>query len=242
MALGPTGATLRDWSGRRNHGVLTNMSPNDDWVVSEDSYCLDFDGTDDYVLVSSVFGMTTTNLTMCCWVKCASTSESGAFLHLGDGAANPNNNGFALGVGSGTYDTNGNNFIGLYEGVQWHDTSTTLGTGWNWVALVLKQNSQAPEYFLNGVRVYTLGANAPRTPTNYFFIGGYEQTASFPRYANIQVDDVRVYNRAITRQDIELLASERNISYYTEPFALTAEQAAAAAGTPYYYNWRRRTA
>ena len=47
--LGPTGLTLRDWSGRANHGTLTNMVPGDDWIVSDGRYSLDFDGSNDFV-------------------------------------------------------------------------------------------------------------------------------------------------------------------------------------------------
>ena len=42
-SLGPTGLTLRDWSGFGNHGTLTNMDPGTDWVLSGGRYALDFD-------------------------------------------------------------------------------------------------------------------------------------------------------------------------------------------------------
>lgn len=47
--LGPTGLTLRDWSGFQNHGTLTSMDPATDWMSSLYGWALDFDGTDDYV-------------------------------------------------------------------------------------------------------------------------------------------------------------------------------------------------
>ena len=48
-SFGPTGATLRDVSGFQNHGTLTNMDPATDWVVGENGYALDFDGTLDHI-------------------------------------------------------------------------------------------------------------------------------------------------------------------------------------------------
>ena len=48
--LGPTGDTLYDVSGYKNHGTLTNMDPATDWVVGQDGYALDFaDGVNQYV-------------------------------------------------------------------------------------------------------------------------------------------------------------------------------------------------
>lgn len=51
-ALGPTGLTLFDVSGRKNHGALTNMDPATDWVLGSPrtgGHALDHDGTDDVV-------------------------------------------------------------------------------------------------------------------------------------------------------------------------------------------------
>ena len=39
--LGPTGLTLFDWGGRKNHGMLTNMDPATDWVATEKGWALD---------------------------------------------------------------------------------------------------------------------------------------------------------------------------------------------------------
>ena len=48
--LSPRGGTvLRDLSGRGNHGTLTNMDPETDWVTRGGKQALDFDGSNDYV-------------------------------------------------------------------------------------------------------------------------------------------------------------------------------------------------
>jgi len=47
--LGVTGGTLRDMSGRDNHGTLTNMDPATDWQVSGGWWCLDLDGVNDCI-------------------------------------------------------------------------------------------------------------------------------------------------------------------------------------------------
>lgn len=49
--LGPTGSRLHDHSRRANWGVLTNMDNATDWVLSDGQYALDFDGSNDYLLL-----------------------------------------------------------------------------------------------------------------------------------------------------------------------------------------------
>jgi hypothetical protein len=67
-----SGSTLSDGKGS-NNGTLTNMSGNE-WSPSpamfSSKYCLDFDGTDDYVYVpaSSSLNMNGSSFTIECWV------------------------------------------------------------------------------------------------------------------------------------------------------------------------------
>ena len=48
-----SGGTVQDYSGNGNTGTLTNMDPSTDWVPGPDGYCLDFDGSNDYINVPS---------------------------------------------------------------------------------------------------------------------------------------------------------------------------------------------
>ena len=52
-SLGPSGYTLLDRSGRGRHGTLTNMNAGSDWVGSPGGWAIDFDGTNDYIPVST---------------------------------------------------------------------------------------------------------------------------------------------------------------------------------------------
>src|SRR3989344_7313383 len=42
-----------DFSGNNNHGTLTQMDPNTDWVNGKRGKALDFDGSDDFTLVQN---------------------------------------------------------------------------------------------------------------------------------------------------------------------------------------------
>lgn len=74
-ALGQTGLQLRDVSGRGNHGTLTNIDPATDWVVTERGYALDFDGSDDEVLVPA--NLTSSAFSFSSWVYPRTTGEGG---------------------------------------------------------------------------------------------------------------------------------------------------------------------
>lgn len=53
-SLGPTGGTLYDWSGYRNHGTLTNMDAATDWTPGERGWKLDLDGSNDMISIGDV--------------------------------------------------------------------------------------------------------------------------------------------------------------------------------------------
>ena len=68
-SAGPTGNVLRDLSGYRNNGVLTNMDASSDWVIDGGKYALDFDGSNDYVVANNrMVGQTMPQMTCSCWM------------------------------------------------------------------------------------------------------------------------------------------------------------------------------
>lgn len=64
--LGPTGLTLRDWSGRHTHGTLIAMAP-DDWVVDGEGYALDFLTDDSVVMGQALSGYPFSLTAWVCW-------------------------------------------------------------------------------------------------------------------------------------------------------------------------------
>ena len=77
--LGPTGLTLRDWSGFGNHGTLTNMELDTDWTPSQGKWSLALDGTNESVLCGGGTFFQLQTLTLSSW--CSSTS-SGTFRSI----------------------------------------------------------------------------------------------------------------------------------------------------------------
>ena len=177
----------------------------DDGSTGKYNSALGFDGSDDNVTISSVFSLRATNATIATWVYLFDTSESGAFVKLGD--ESPSNNGYGIGVGASTFDNEGNDLILIYEGASWWDTNRTIGTGWHHVALVVESSGPAQGYIDgNPTRQFSsVGAN---TPTDSTKIGGYTGSGSQNRFGNYLLDDVRIYNYALNASQMKTLYNE----------------------------------
>ena len=186
--------------GTCNSGVSTEMW--DDGSTGKYSSALGFDGSDDNVTTSSVFNLGTTKVTIATWVYLFSTTESGAFVKVGD--ESPSLNGHGIGVGASTFDNTGNDLILLYEGASWFDTNRTIGTGWHHVALVTSPTG-APEGFIDGRSVRKFTSTGANLPTDSTKIGGYPTSN---RFGNYLLDDVRIYNYSLTAAQIKTLYNE----------------------------------
>lgn len=69
-ALGPTAGVLLDRSAYSNHGTLTNMDPSTDWQASGGGWCLDFDGSNDYVPCGTrINALLANHLTFAVWAR-----------------------------------------------------------------------------------------------------------------------------------------------------------------------------
>ena len=204
-SLGPTGSRLHDMSRRSNWGTLTNMDAATDWVVSGGQYALDFDGADDYVPLScNVFsGLSVVTVSM--WARPRTTTDR---VEITQGTDNLNRCGFAFSEDGNAYVVP--NFSG---------TATGFGfAAWSGFGV---------SSFLHGVFVYnSIGsANADR---GKIFLNGIRQTLSFvgtlpttaisqagtpfigarpgpATYSNGQADDITVWNRELSPNEIRQL-------------------------------------
>ena len=204
-SLGPTGLRLHDHSRRSNWGTLTNMDAATDWTLSGGQYALDFDGVDDYVPLSrNVFsGLSVVTVSM--WARPRTTTDR---VEITQGTDNLNRCGFAFSEDGNAYVVP--NFSG---------TATGFGfAAWSGFGV---------SNFLHGVFVYnSIGtANADR---GKIFLNGIRQTLSFvgtlpttaisqagtpsigarpgpATYSNGQADDITVWNRELSANEIRQL-------------------------------------
>ena len=90
-SLGPSGYKLLDRSGRGRHGTLTNMDAASDWVASPGGWALDFDGSNDYVVLDSQSGLMSNPLTLSGWLLTSTTNNRQSVVFSSAPAGNASN-------------------------------------------------------------------------------------------------------------------------------------------------------
>lgn len=227
--LGPTGRTLRDWSGFGRHGDLTNMEPGTDWVVNGGRYNLDHDGSNDYTRVSrggaNIYSDLVGDKTVCAWVK-TSTPGTGYRTVISKDKT------FAITIKDSvfiTYDwaaaSDRSSGVNVADGV-WHHLSVNVKAGvTNGSTLFVDGKAAATITYLTQV------GNATNDVSMMTGLDSTNNAAA--EYPNGMIDDVRLYNRCLTDKETRLLAARRGIAYELAPRRRYAEQAAA-------FNRRRR--
>ena len=182
-------------------------------------YCLDFDGTGDYVSINSTMGLGVTNVTIEAWVYIPSTTASGTIARLGQ-----NDTGFGIGVGGTQYDNTGNNLIVLIDLRRWINTNQAIGIGWHHVAFSVGSSNEVNIY-LDGVNVYTEASyvDPAFTPQNYSTIAATtnDDNTSISRvFSGGKIDEVRYWSDVRTETEIQnnmcsrLAGNEANLAAY----------------------------
>ncbi len=213
-SLGASGLSLIDRSGRNAHGTLTNMGGQDNWRASGSGVALNFDGTNDYVTASNRTGLSgNASYTLSAWVR-VTAGTNGTVANAGGGASpfpllfrviSPGSIWFS---GGGTNCSRSGAFV---AGVWTHLSVVYPGTVVRDVLIYSNGRYLGPVNEDNGVGTANVAINW--TPTT-LFLGSLGGTGTF---LNGQLDDIRLYNRALTPNEILLLASRRGIGLQPLP-------------------------
>ncbi len=213
--VGKGGTTAYDNSGQGNNGILINMSdsPYNGWTDSKNGLgqALSFDGVDDYVSVGSAVGIQNDSspFTFCAWVNPSNLSSAGAIVNNGGTASSFNNKFFAmLGI---------NNFVPgsveIYIGkAQVWDAAVYAPVAvvrqWQYMCGTYdgSRTNAGFKIFYNGIQQSTtVGYNNWSTAgTNYqnWNIGATPGNSGLERIFNGSIDDIRIYNRALSASEI----------------------------------------
>jgi hypothetical protein len=122
-----------------------------------------FDGVDDY-LQSTVINTQTTNTSVFIVSSPFSLNVKGHTFKNG------NSTGYAVGYGSTTSDSLGNNFIYIRETIQWHPSVSYGGISPNIVSSII--NMTTIDNYLNGNIIQTI-SGIPSAPSTGTYIGGF---------------------------------------------------------------------
>lgn len=195
-----TGATVYDTSGDENHGIVNGASWDAAGYLGNALY---FDGIDDY-LQWNYADTPTNDFTMAAWVKPVASHEIDSESTSGTTGSSGQKYVFvpehkAANAGAGV--SVGTNGISVYEHGETYMPAIAVYSGTissaEWTHMVVTYTAKQPRIYVNGVLVRT-GLISPR-PTVYppSRLGGGDYG-----FFNGRIDRVRVYDRALTAQEI----------------------------------------
>jgi len=197
-SLGVTGDTLRDVSGNGNHGTLTNMDAATDWVATSKGLALDFDKTNDIVIVNDPNGFFrrsgTDDLSVACWIY---PTISGYYQDILGNRSNHTVFNYIL------YKHTTNGYIQLHGNTQNRSNYVAPSNKWTHIVATVRKN------------IYTLYANGEivQGPMSYNYwvanpthlcLGAYLPNASSEPYGG-RLTDTSIYFRALSPQEIQEL-------------------------------------
>ncbi|HUU63010.1 MAG TPA: DUF2341 domain-containing protein [Dehalococcoidia bacterium] len=244
-----SGTNVSDSSGQGNHGTITN-GDNDEWVASDGGYwdgrtdvrfsngdSLDLDGSDDYIQTTSGESKTATHFTWECWFKTHTTTGAHHLLWEGPSAEN----GWGAGasghheahINVGAYDAD--NIVGGFYGTNEDasepnviriDASFSDTTNWHHVAFIVTNAGSSPsgELFLDGVSVGNdTGDQTARTDWDTNLRIG--RPGASQRYFDGMIDEVRIYNRALSADEIKCHYERRKYADPEPGASVEAEEA-----------------
>jgi len=195
------GTTAYDTSGNDNDGTLTNMDSATDWIDGKYGKALDFDGSNDYVNCGNDESLNITDaITVEAWVK-PEVSDSTFRPVVSKYQSSENQRSWWLGHYSGNWRFYISNDGSNTKFVQ---TSLSLNTWQHIVALFNPSSESGNDTFiyLNNVLKDSINTSYSSLYSNdvNVYIGEYNIGNGYN--FNGTIDEVRIYNRGLTTEEI----------------------------------------
>lgn len=155
------------------------------------------------------------NWSLCAWISPSSLNQQGFAVTMGtDDTATAD--GFAFGVASGANQA-GKKLVGVLGGVVWFDSGSAFSISNRWHQVVMLRAGGVTKFYLDGIQTANTTTAVPRMPTA-FYIG----SATGIRYFQGQIDDVRIYNRALSADEVDYLYQLESQATPVAPLSLAA--------------------
>lgn len=181
-----------------NHGTLAG---NATYGTGKVGSCFVFDGNRDGVNIGVATNLQITNITIEAWIKRSSST---------DPSLNGNHNGhvFSLGTGGGGYafyvKSNGKLAFGKLQVSEIASDAEVVDTGWHHVAVAI--SGSTVNFYVDGIE-YTTAGYSPGTFSYAAsgYIGAWEFSGLVDNSFYGSIDELAVYNRALTLCEIQAL-------------------------------------
>ncbi|HEY0705963.1 MAG TPA: LamG-like jellyroll fold domain-containing protein [Polyangia bacterium] len=213
------GSTVTDHSGNGNHATVANDAVWTTDVPSgmgiDDAGAMVFNGTNQYATIGTPAVLNISGqITMAAWVKFSATDGFRNILTHGSGDS-PDRDTF-LRIADGNYR------VGTWYSPTDTYASYTVGSdSGNWVHLVGVNDGTTWRLYRNGVQVATqAGAAGAYVATANWRIGA--QGSSESRFFAGSIDDVRIYNRGLSANEVAALYAYGYTSGSTAVYSLAA--------------------
>jgi len=201
VAYYPLNGNANDASGNWNNGRVVGAKPCRDRFGKANA-AFRFNGVGNYISFTSVPLNKFDNWTLSAWINPSSINQYAMVVCLGFDDGNIGD-GFAFGMTLGSFNP-GNHLTGVLGGVKWIPTEYTFPSPDVWYHVVMLRNDGVTKFFVNGVQTANTESSTPLAPTA-FTIG----SASGIRFFKGMIDDVRIYNRALSASEIKAIYAQQ---------------------------------
>ena len=206
--LGNTGAISIGLSGSQTSLGTCQTGTSAAWTngaTGKINSSLNFDGVDDYISIPNVsqlkFGLN--NFSISTWIKGPPSQANFRYIIIKTGSSRY------------SIETFGNNWFWRLDDDQAHVAQTTvtktiLDNNWHMLTLVVDRTNQKAYSYTDGVLSTTPNNISSLigdiSPPNNLFLGGTS-------YFNGQIDDVRIYNYALTAEQIKTVYNNGAVNF-----------------------------
>jgi len=201
VAYYPFNGNTNDESGKGNNGTVNGATLTTDRRGSANC-AYNFNGTSSYISFSSVPTTNIDNWCISAWIRLNSLSQIGTVVLSGydDGTTG---DGYALCIGNTLPSYIGDKLISIFGGVLLLDSGYLFRNTSDWFNIIMQRKNGVTSFYVNGIIASNTFTTTPKIPTR-FYIG----SSTGIRYFNGKIDDVRIYNRALTGAEIQALYHE----------------------------------
>ena len=211
VAYYPFNGNANDESGNESDGVVNGAVLIKDRLGNADS-AYSFDGIDDHIFISETNHPTgEVTVTYSAWIYLESDrSNDAVIIDIGSGRGSDvsNERSSILIEANNTCIT----YIGEYNDIQ-PTTACVLEN--QWVFIALTKSERNVKFFINGGLQYSAthgsGQNVSNTQMNIGLAKDYSTNSGYEPFLGF-IDEVRIYNRALSESEIQELYRDENLS------------------------------